>query len=239
MRSWNWLRAAAASECLGDVRMKRVGAIATIVKLAVASVFLAIGICLYIEVSLGSDSIDVLLDGMSRTFGMTLGQADQIFVAVTLAIALLCNRKAVGAPSVIAMILGSLLIDTVNLWLDPLNLANQDIATRLVLLVLAQVALGGAYGVLQTVPRGTAFADAIVTRTSEIAPGSYVFWRLAYDAAYLLAGVALGGVFGVGTVFYIIVNGVSIKAAAKITAGIEHLLVETRKDHDAVLGSTD
>ena len=193
------------------------------VKLAVASVLIALGICLYVVAGLGSDSIDVLLDGMARTWGITLGQADQLFVAVTLVIALAVNRKAVGIPSIISGVAVSLLIDVINVAIVPLDLASQGVVVRGCALCVGQIAMGGAYGMLQTIAHGTNITDAIVRRTSEVAPGSYVIWRMVYDVAFMVAGMALGGVFGVGTVFYVVTNGVTIKVTIALVQRCEEL----------------
>lgn len=195
------------------------------VKLMVASLLLELGICLYVEVGLGSDSIDVLLDGMARTWGITLGQADQLFVAMTLVIALVVNRKAVGIPSIISGVAVSLLIDVINTAIVPLALASQKIVVRGCALCVGQLAMGGAYGILQTIAHGTNITDAIVRRTSEVMPGSYVAWRMLYDVAFMLMGVALGGVFGAGTVFYVVTNGVTIKVAISAVHHVEAVAV--------------
>lgn len=195
------------------------------VKLMGASLLLALGICLYVEVGLGSDSIDVLLDGMTRTWGITLGQANLIFVATTLVIALVVNRKAVGIPSIISGVAASLLIDVINTAIVPLALASQNIVVRGCALCVGQLAMGGAYGILQTIAHGTNITDAIVRRTSEVMPGSYMAWRMLYDVVFMLMGVALGGVFGAGTVFYVVTNGATIKVAISTVHRVEAVAV--------------
>lgn len=195
------------------------GQVAAGVQAFVASFLLAVGICLFVETGLGSDSIDVLLDGMSRSLGITLGQADQIYVLVTTIIALVVNRRCVGVWSIVGGLATSLMVDAVNAAIIPLELAQQGALVRAVALVGGQLGISCAYGILQTVAHGTNMGDAIVLRIAEVLPGSYTVWRMVYDGICLVVGALIGGVVGIGTVLYVLVNGAIVsRTAAAVTS---------------------
>lgn len=203
------------------------GQMAAGVQALVASFMLAVGICLFVEVGLGSDSIDVLLDGMSRTFGITLGQADQIYVVVTTIIALVVNRRCVGIWSIVGGIAASLMVDAVNLVITPLELAEQAMPVRIVALLLGQLGISGAYGIYQTIAHGANATDAIALRLSEVLPGAYTVWRMVLDAVCLVTGAMIGGVFGVGTVLYVLVNGTIVARVAQVVTALKQRMRTT------------
>lgn len=137
------------------------------------SAVMALGICFFVAVGLGSDSIDVLLDGMSRTFGITLGQAQLIFIAFMTLIAVVVNRKEVGVLSVLGGLTTGQFIDLFNTWVLPLGLAAQPIAIRVAALIVGQLLLSASYAILQTVRNGMNVTDAIVKKLAEVSGGGY------------------------------------------------------------------
>lgn len=182
-----------------------------VAKAILGSAVMALGICFFVAVGLGSDSIDVLLDGMSRTFGITLGQAQLIFITIMTVIAAAVNRKEVGVLSVLGGLAIGQFIDLFNIWVLPLELASQPIAVRVVALSAGQLLLSASYAILQTVRNGMNVTDAIVKKLAETPGGGYALWRTIYDGACLIAGMLIGGVFGVGTVLFVLVNGNLVK----------------------------
>jgi len=193
------------------------------VKLLVASFCLGLGICLFVECGLGSDPIDVLLDGANRTFGITLGQANLILNIAVFVMVMLVNRTAIGWPSVIGAVLGSLMADLVNPLIVSFDLIDQTLAWRVLALLLGQVSLCSCYGTMQTIPHGSNISDAFVQWVALVAPGAYTFWRMAYDALCFAVGVLWGGVFGVGTVMSVLTTGVCtrwVAAGVRVLDGI-------------------
>lgn len=193
----------------------------TVVKLVVASFFLACGISLFIESSLGSDTIDVLLDGLNRTFGITIGQANLAFNITLFLLGLLVNRSALGVISIAGAVLGSLFADVVNPVVVGWDLAQQSLVLRIVAAVAGQLALCSCYGIMQTIPHGSNISDALVQWVARIAPGPYALWRSVYEGACLVIGVLLGGVFGPGTVFSVLTTGVITHRIAGLVRWID------------------
>ncbi len=189
-------------------------------KALLGSAVMALGICLFVAVELGSDSIDVLLDGMSRTFGITLGQAQLIFTVVTTIVAFIVNRSRVGVLSVVGGIMTSQLIDLFNIWILPMDLAAQGLALRVAALLAGQVCLSASYAMLQAVRNGMNVTDAIAQKLGSVLPGGYAVWRTVIDAACLVGGMLIGGVFGVGTVLFVLVNGNLVKLFARLLARV-------------------
>lgn len=189
-------------------------------KALLGSAVMALGICLFVAVELGSDSIDVLLDGMSRTFGITLGQAQLIFTVATTIVAFIVNRSRVGVLSVVGGIMTSQLIDLFNIWILPMDLAAQGFALRVAALLVGQVCLSASYAMLQAVRNGMNVTDAIAQKLGSALPGGYAVWRTVIDAACLVGGMLIGGVFGVGTVLFVLVNGNLVKLFARLLARV-------------------
>ena len=195
-------------------------------KLLVASFCLGFGICLFVECGLGSDPIDVLLDGTNRTFGITLGQANLILNIFVFAIGMLVNRTAIGLSSVIGAILGSLMVDLVNPLVMSIDLIGQALAWRVLALLIGQVGLCCCYGIMQTIPHGSNISDAFVLWIASVAPGAYAFWRMAYDALCFAVGVLWGGVFGVGTVMSVLTTGICTRWIAAGGRGLDGIVLK-------------
>lgn len=201
-------------------------------KLVIASLCLAIGICLFVECGLGSDPIDVLLDGLNRTFGISLGQANLALNATVFIIGLLVNRAAIGAPSVVGAVLGSLFVDVINVEIAPLDLASQSLVVRIAALLAGQLALCACYGIMQTIPHGSNLSDALVQWVPTVAPGSYTVWRMVYDGLCLIGGALLGGVFGAGTVLSVLTTGAITRLFARGVRATDHVLARSGAAHE-------
>lgn len=183
-------------------------------KLLAAAFCLGFGICMFIECGLGSDPIDVLLDGANRTFGISLGQANLMLNFAMFVIGLLVNRRAIGLPSVIGAVLGSLIVDMVNPLIIALDLSSKAMAWRVMALLIGQICLCCCYGIMQTIPHGSNISDAFVQWVASVSPGTYAFWRMMYDGLCFVIGSLWGGIFGIGTIVSVLTTGVCTRLIA-------------------------
>lgn len=195
----------------------------TVAETLLSTLICAIGVALFVESGLGSDTIDVLIDGLHRTLGITLGRADQIFAFTFLLLAILCNRKYIGWPSLLYTCSVGFAIDAVNLILIPLHISTQPFIFRLVLILFAQLCFGLSYAIFQTIEKGMNTVDAVLYFFTEHFKIPYVIMRTSLDIIFFLLGFYLGGVIGIGTIISTCLTG--------ITTNVLYQKIKTIKAH--------
>ncbi|MEG0274886.1 MAG: hypothetical protein RR690_07125 [Longicatena sp.] len=171
----------------------------------------AIGVALFVEVGLGSDTIDVFVDGLHRTLNVSLGRADQLFSIFFLVFALLVNRRYIGWPSILYTLLIGFAIDFFNVFIIPMNLSEQSFIIRFLCIILAQLSFGMSYAIFQTVERGMNMVDAVIYFFVVRFKLSYVWIRTSLDIVFFLCGFLLGGVIGIGTVLSACLTGITTR----------------------------
>lgn len=179
-----------------------------VVETVLSTIICAIGVCLFIEAGLGSDTIDVLIDGMHRQFSITLGQADQIFTFTFLLLAFLCNRQYIGLPSIAYSIMIGFMIDFVNQWIMPLQLSEASFMIRILCVLLGQFCFALSYGIFQTVEKGMNTVDAVIYFLCKKTKFAYRWVRTIFDIIFFIMGIYLGGVIGIGTIFSVCFTGI-------------------------------
>ena len=90
-----------------------------------------IGVALFIHANLGSDTVTVFVDGLSRLLGCSLGSASRIYNSLMLIIALLVARKHIGWCSVVYALSVGFLIDFYSELLLPLNIMGSILPIKL------------------------------------------------------------------------------------------------------------
>lgn len=195
----------------------------------ISTMICASGVALFVEAGLGSDTIDVLIDGMHKSLDITLGQADQLFSIGFLVLALLLNCRYIGWPSILYTLMIGFAIDGVNMFLMPMELSNMPFLIRFAAIVLAQLCFALSYAIFQSVERGMNTVDAVIYFFTERFSVSYVKTRTMLDILFLAGGFFLGGAIGIGTVLSTCTTGITTRALFQI--------VEKMKKRSAVYTS--
>lgn len=180
-------------------------------EILLSTMLCAFGVCLFVEAGIGSDTIDVLVDGMHQSFHMTLGQADQLFSIGFLILALLLNRQYIGIPSIAYTLIIGFAIDLVNQLIIPMRLSEQPFLIQLCSVMIGQLCFSLSYALFQTVERGMNALDAVIYFLVEKLHLSYVWLRTSFDLLFFVVGFSLGGVIGIGTLLSACCTGVLTK----------------------------
>ena len=172
----------------------RVWAIATV---AAGIVCLAFSIVAVVRAGLGLDPWTVLLQGVARSGGVTLGRATQLTFLGLLAVNYLVGRERPGLATVASVLLEGPLID---LFDGLVPAAGPRLPVRTLWLVTGTLVM--AFGIaLYVTPRlGAAPPEGLMFAVQRRLALSLIRARLLVDGLALLGGVALGGSVGVGTV---------------------------------------
>lgn len=157
---------------------------------------------LLLRAGLGLDPWDVFHQGVSEHVGLSIG----LVVNVTGALVLLLwwpMRERPGLGTISNVLLVGTAIDATLALVPPVTALAAQIP-----LMLGAVALNGlATGLYISARFGAGPRDGLMTGLSRVSGRSIRLVRTGIEVVVLLAGVALGGTAGVGTVVYAVAIG--------------------------------
>ena len=170
-------------------------------------VLLAVGVCLFLQSTLGSDPISVLLDGFRRTFNITFGTAQLVYNIVMLILALIFSRQYI----MLGTVASSLITGPLMNFFDPVILSvvgpEPDLKTRIVMIAIGQIILCFGVGLNLATKFGFNASDALIVTVCEKFKLKYSKLKVLFDLGHVGGGVLLGGVFGIGSVLGVIAGG--------------------------------
>lgn len=178
-----------------------------LVIVVVATLLSALAVNLFIECNIGSDTLTVLLDGMHKSLGVSVGLASFCVSIVFLAAGFLLNRKSIGFSSIIYSFLVGPFINWIHPFIANMELADLSLFIKIVIVILANLCFSMTYVLLMNFGNGMYALDAIL-RYTELKFGiRYDFGRIGVDAIFLSTGFLIGGIVGVGTVIAFALTG--------------------------------
>lgn len=169
-----------------------------------------IGVALFLETGLGSDSIGLLCDGIRHATGLQFGHASLLYNLVVILLALLAARTNMGLGTVIYALFSGYFIDFYSYLLAPLHLAEAAFGVRFALFAVGQCCLSLALALLIQMRLGMNALDAVLYRVNQAIRVPYAAMRTAIDLSYVVIGTLLGGTFGVGTVCSVLLTGTMV-----------------------------
>jgi uncharacterized membrane protein YczE len=179
----------------------------------VAGLFLcAVGIVCFLESELGLPPWDVLHQGLAEQTGLSFGAANLVVSVVLLAGAWLL-RARIG----LGTLLNALLIGTFVIGLTALGaveaLSEGGLGLRISLVALALVAFGVGSAFYIGAAMGAGPRDSLMLVLSWRAGIRIGVARAALEIGALVAGFALGGTAGLGTLVFALGIGPAVEAS--------------------------
>jgi len=176
----------------------------------IGSVFVVVGVALFINSTLGSDPISVWLDGLSRTFHLSLGKASLINNIIVLLIALSFARKYIHIGTLIGALLTGPLLGIVDPLVKIIFTTSPSLGMRVIMIVAGQIILCLGCAINLCTKFGFGTTDAIIVTICDKFNLKYKNLKMICDAAYTVSGMLLGGIFGVGSIFGAVTGGTLI-----------------------------
>ncbi|MEC0184763.1 membrane protein [Paenibacillus peoriae] len=175
--------------------------------LVVAMVLTALAVNLFIECNIGSDTLTVLLDGLHKSTGMSVGLTSFFVNMVLLAAGLLLNRKSIGFSSMIYSFFVGPFINWIHPFIAHMQLADLSLFIKIVIVILANFCYSITYVLLMKFGNGMYAIDAILRYTESKFGLRYDIGRIGVDAIFLSTGFFFGGIVGIGTVIAFALTG--------------------------------
>lgn len=163
-----------------------------------------LGVSLFLISDLGTDTFTILVQGISRTAGLSIGTCHVIMLILLMAVMLVTTKGYIKPGSVVCAFCGGWIIDFF-LWVfgDRVNSAS-PFWLRLVMMLLGCVILSLGMSVVIASNSGTGPNDLIaIILTDKLQPiihAQFRWVRIGCDVVFVAAGYLLGGVLGIGTV---------------------------------------
>lgn len=187
---------------------------ARLVILLIGLIIAHLGVTLFLLSNLGADPFNVLVQGTFRSLQaatqwglLTHGRTHMALCFLIIAVLLVVDRSYVKIGTFVCMFAGGPIIDV---WTEiaPAALVDMDsMVARVAMLVVGCVVL--AYGMTMVIKSdaGTGPNDLVAVVTADKLNKPFAIVRVATDLLFVLAGLLLGGIAGVGTVICMFLVG--------------------------------
>lgn len=184
-----------------------------IIIIVIGSVIAAYGITLALYAGFGGATLAVLWQGISRTFHISIGMASLIVAIVMIVFAFFYDRLQIHIGTILYQIVYSLCVDlfanahvySTHLWVNVL----------IMLLGVMLFAVGTGFYAAASLGRGS--YEALTFSLAEKNGWQVKVVRMILDIVMVIAGVLLGGKFGICTIVTIIISGPVIQFTASKT----------------------
>lgn len=159
-----------------------------------------LGVTLFLLSNLGSDPFNVLIQGIANILPLSHGTCHQIVCFLILGILLFVARSYIKAGTFICMFFGGPIIDFFSWLLGGLIHDGSSIIIRFVSLILGCFVLAFGMTIVIKSDAGTGPNDLVGVVISDKLHKPFGIIRVIVDFSFVIIGVLLGGIFGIGTI---------------------------------------
>ena len=193
--------------------MSRKEWIKKIIIIVIGSIIAAYGITLALYAGFGGATLAVLWQGLSKTFHMSIGMASLIVAIVMIVFAFFYDRSQIHIGTILYQLVYSFCVDlfanahvySAHLWINVL----------IMLLGVMLFAVGTGFYAAASLGRGS--YEALTFSLAEKNGWQVKVVRMVLDIVMVIAGVLLGGRFGICTIVTIVISGPVIQFTASKT----------------------
>ncbi len=181
-----------------------------IIIIVIGSIIAAYGITLAMYAGFGGATLAVLWQGISKTFHISIGMASLIVAMVMIVFAFFYDRSQIHIGTILYQLVYSFCVDlfanahvySAYLWINVL----------IMLLGVMLFAVGTGFYAAASLGRGS--YEALTFSLAEKNGWQVKIVRMVLDIVMVIAGVLLGGRFGICTIVTIIISGPVIQFTA-------------------------
>lgn len=187
-----------------------------IIIIVIGSIIAAYGITLALYAGFGGATLAVLWQGVSKTFHISIGMASLIVAIVMIVFAFFYDRSQIHIGTMLYQIVYSLCVDLfANAHVYSTHLLVNALIMLLGILIFA---VGTGFYAAASLGRGS--YEALTFSLAEKNGWQVKVVRMILDVVMVIAGVLLGGKFGICTIVTIIISGPVIQFTASKTKKI-------------------
>lgn len=213
-----WSRAGAVAQVLATRPVRRALGWATSVALVLGgSVAVAAGVALLFWTDLGPGPLDVFAGALRDRFDIPLAVALWSLSATLIVVATVLGRRPGPATLIAPFVIGGLVDVFVGLT-DQVDRPDALVVRAAVHLGAVGIAGIGA-GMLICSGLGAGFGELLAAATSDRTGRSEPGVRFAFEASWVVLGIALGGPVGLGTAIVMVAIGPAVASGHAVVDG--------------------
>lgn len=167
-----------------------------------------LGVTLFLLSEMGTDTFTVFIQGLARTFGLTVGTMHVIILVILMLLMLVFTKGYIKPGSVVCAFCGGPIIDLFT-WVfgDYIN-AGSGMVIRILSMIAGCIILALGMSVVINSNAGTGPNDLVAIILSDKLTFVEFRWvRVGCDVFFVALGWVLGGTVGVGTVVAVFLTG--------------------------------
>lgn len=182
-----------------------------------------LGIAAYYSSGLGSDPASVLIDGLHRILDISYGNATYILMGIVLVLIIPFSKKYLGFSTILnALLLGMFINFFGNIFASLIY--EPSLFVKIVLLVIGVLSLGIGLGIYLSADLGVGPLDILMLISADFINQPLSRTRIFFDFIFVVVGVIMGGVVGIGTVAGIVFTGIIIQQTLKKSSHLVNII---------------
>lgn len=160
-----------------------------------------LGVTLFLQSALGTDTFTVFIQGLSRVFHLTVGTVHVIVLCILMVLMLLTTKGYIKPGTVVCAFCGGPIIDLFTWMLQGVINESSPMALRVISMLVGCVVLALGMSIVINSNAGTGPNDLVAIILSDKLEKIEFRWvRMGCDLFFVIAGFVLGGTVGAGTV---------------------------------------
>ena len=181
-----------------------------IIIIVIGSIIAAYGMTLALYAGFGGATLAVLWQGISKTFHMSIGMASLIVAVVMIVFAFFYDRSQIHVGTILYQIVYSFCVD----MFANAHVYSKYMLVNALIMLLGVLLFAVGTGFYATASLGRGSYEALTFSLAEKNGWQVKVVRMILDIIMVIAGVLLGGKFGICTIVTIIISGPVIQFTA-------------------------
>ncbi|MGN0279222.1 MAG: YitT family protein [Lachnospiraceae bacterium] len=182
--------------------------IKALIVLFIGLVIAHLGVALFLLSEMGTDTFTVFIQGLARTFGLTVGTMYVIVLILLMVVMLLTTKGYIKPGTVVCAFCGGPIIDLFTWMFGGYINAAASMPVRIISVIAGCVILSLGMSVVINSNAGTGPNDLVAIILSDKCKRLQFRWvRILCDLFFVVLGYLLGGTVGVGTVIAVFLTG--------------------------------
>lgn len=179
----------------------------------VGILILGAGIAISDASLLGTDSLSVFVNALSKRTGLTMGVANGIICVGQIVVGYLCDKKNITLATFISLFASSIGIDLMAMFLP----SNPSMILRVIFMILGILVYTFGTAVSQIPQCGYNTYDCVIFGLAKVFKvKEYAHIRWIVDGSFLVVGWILGGTVGICTVLVFALAGKLVEFYLKV-----------------------
>lgn len=186
-----------------------------------------IGVALFLKTNVGSDPFTVFTQGLAFRLNITPGTANMIILFTFFSIILFAGRSHIKIGTLICVVGVGPIIDLGVKAVSYFPIESCNIVVKALIVVLGCFIIAVGFSILSASNVGVAPNDIIPFIIKEKTNFQYRWIRMGLDITFLVIGLLLGGVFGIGTILAVLLTGPLIQLCLPHGAKFVDMIIGT------------